>query len=209
MYLQSIKRLLNAGEKMLSYLKFNTLSHRLNEIGSMPFLTFFILLASLGTIIVSAHPSIPTQITQSTPIASPQTSLAYRSLPQIHVIIAGKPFILAIAATQHQQETGLMFIHSLPQNRGMIFVFPKPCKPVFWMKNTYIPLDLIYLNASGIITQHYTMAANGNSHLLYPSMHLILYAIELNAGIYQKLGLKIHERVTFPSGFLKSTDSSP
>ena len=175
-----------------------------------PGATGLFLVLGLTTAIATAHLTTSAAAHRySTPADRTASSQAWLKLPTIRVIMARKVFILSVARTTQQQKHGLMFIHRLPANRGMIFVFRHNCQPVFWMKNTYIPLDLIYVNATGVIRQHYTMAANGNAHHLYRSQYKILYAIEIRAGLYHRLGLKTGQKLRFPPGFLKATPQHP
>ena len=168
------------------------------------------LTSSIATAHVTAHVTALVSANRySAPTHQAVSSQGWLKLPTIQVKIARKVFILSVARTAQEQKQGLMFIRALPANRGMIFVFRRNCKPIFWMKNTYIPLDLIYVSANGVIRQHYTMAANGNAHHLYPSHHPILYAIEIGAGLYHKLGLKTGQKLGFPPGFLKAVPQHP
>ncbi len=178
--------------------------------GTTPYVTGLFLVMCLTSSIATAHvTTLASANRYSDPTHQDVSSRGWLKLPTIHVKMARKVFILSVARTTRAQKRGLMFIHTLPANRGMIFVFHRNCRPIFWMKNTYIPLDLIYVSANGVIRQHYTMAPNGNAHHLYPSHHPILYAIEIGAGLYRKLGLKTGQKLGFPSGFLKAAPRHP
>ncbi len=73
-------------------------------------------------------------------------------------------FTVEIARTPDQQEIGLMFRRSLPPDRGMIFPYDPPFPASFWMKNTLIPLDMIFIRADGRIAR----IAQGVPELLDP-----------------------------------------
>jgi uncharacterized membrane protein (UPF0127 family) len=62
-------------------------------------------------------------------------------------------FSVDVAATPEQQERGLMFVKSLAPDRGMIFPYDPPQQIAFWMKNTLIPLDIIFIRADGTIAK--------------------------------------------------------
>src|SRR6202012_96879 len=78
-------------------------------------------------------------------------------LPVVGVKIGSRTFNLEIASTPSAQETGLMKRDSMPDDHGMIFVFPDEINRNFWMKNTRIPLDIIFLNTGGTIVSIHQM----------------------------------------------------
>lgn len=102
---------------------------------------------------------------------------------------------------------GLMFRKELPDDGGMIFLFDKPEKHSFWMRNTLIPLDIIFLDAKGKIDSMHTMKPEkpqGKDESeedycdrlrSYPSKGKVIAAIELNAGMVASLGLKVGDQV--------------
>ena len=61
------------------------------------------------------------------------------------------PILVEVMITESQQAKGMMYRKSLNKDKGMLFLFKEPKKAVFWMKNTYIPLDLIFIKRGGII----------------------------------------------------------
>ena len=62
------------------------------------------------------------------------------------ITIGGKEYNVSIAKTEEEQMSGLQNIHSLPENDGMLFIFDEVGDVGFWMKDTLIPLDIIYIN---------------------------------------------------------------
>ena len=111
------------------------------------------------------------------------------------------------ALTDEARTRGLMFRASLPDDGGMIFLFKKPEKHSFWMRNTLIPLDILFLAKDGRITAIHTMKAekgrgeneSEEDYLerlpSYPSKEPVIAAIELNAGMAEALGLNVGDKV--------------
>ena len=124
----------------------------------------------------------------------------YLKLPRVNVVLGNKTVKLWVAASTRTRARGLMYIHKMPDNRGMLFVFHRIGPQTFWMKHTLIPLDLIFLNQHGVIVRHYRMPPDHGKQL-YPSGRPIHYAIELNAGEFQRLRLHDSMRINIPKRF--------
>ena len=95
-----------------------------------------------------------------------------------------------VADTEEERAQGLMFRENLPENAGMWFVFPEPGIYAFWMKNTLIPLDVLYFDEEGKFVSVQTM--NPCEHdpcKTYPSARPAKYALEVNAGFAEKEGV--------------------
>lgn len=87
---------------------------------------------------------------------------------------------------------------SLPRDQGMLFVFDAPSRWSFWMKNTLVPLDLLFLDPSGVIVDIQTMLpepGKPDAELsIYTARGTALYALEINAGLAQELGVSVGMR---------------
>ena len=106
------------------------------------------------------------------------------------------PLTLEIAKTPEQKAYGLMFRTTLPEQTGMLFLNPFPQKMVFWMKNTFIPLDMIFFDENEKVT-HLIQNAEPLSETLLFSNGSVLGAIELPAGSIQKHQIQIGDKVSF------------
>ena len=112
-------------------------------------------------------------------------------------------FEVWIADTPERQRQGLMFVRDLPASQGMLFVNDSPRVSSFWMKNTYIPLDILYFDKNRkLVSQRRDVppCSLGNRCPPYPSDAPALYVLELNAGQAEALGLKDGAELTFGPG---------
>ncbi len=119
------------------------------------------------------------------------------SLPTIEAKLGKTKFTLWIAATNAQQDRGLMYIRRLPANTGMLFYFRRPVIARFWMRHTLIPLDILYIRKSGKIVNCFTMPVD-NGKKTYISSRPITIAIELAAGAIHRLGLHTGQVLHLP-----------
>ena len=101
-----------------------------------------------------------------------------------------------IADTFALIKKGLMFRKKVGENRGMLFVFKREGMRNFWMKNTYIPLSIAYINRNGVINEIYSMKPLDIS-ITYPSSLPAQYALEVNRGWFKKNNISVGCRIVF------------
>jgi len=106
-------------------------------------------------------------------------------------------FTVEIADTEAARSKGLMFRKSLPPGHGMLFNFRKEAPVGFWMKNTLIPLDMIFIRGDGRIL---SIAENTQplSEEVIPSGGPVLAVLEVSGGTARKLGIAPGDRVANP-----------
>jgi len=103
---------------------------------------------------------------------------------------------LEIADTDFDRQLGLMYRHSMEMNQGMLFIFPVQEPLSFWMRNTYISLDMIFVNADKkIVTIHKNTKTLSDQS--YASTEQAQYVVEVLAGFSDKYSLKVGDRVTW------------
>jgi len=117
-------------------------------------------------------------------------------LPTVQMKLGSQTFTLEIANTAETRERGLMRRDSMPADHGMIFAFPSEEPQSFWMKNTLIPLDIVYIDAAGTIVSIRSMKPLDLTGI--ESGKPAKYAIELNAGIASAAGLKVGDKIKVP-----------
>ncbi len=122
---------------------------------------------------------------------SPPSNLATTKMQ-----IGRKTFTLEIAATNAAREYGLMQRDSMPSNHGMIFVFRDDQDQSFWMKNTRIPLDIIYINSMGQVVSIHQMKPYDLTGVFSDAP--AKYAIELNEGMAESAGVKKGDVLKIP-----------
>jgi uncharacterized protein len=107
-------------------------------------------------------------------------------------------FDVWLADTPRRQQQGLMFVRALPDMRGMLFVHENP-KPIsMWMKNTYIPLDMVFIDSKGRI-QQIVEQATPHSLDIIRSNDPALAVLEIAGGEARRLGIHAGQHVTHPA----------
>lgn len=102
-----------------------------------------------------------------------------------------------IADTDAHREQGLMFVKALPENTGMLFIFDQPQQIRMWMKNTLIPLDMVFIDSNGRID---SIAADATpmSERIIDSKRVVLGVLELAGGVTKTLGIRTGAIVQHP-----------
>jgi uncharacterized membrane protein (UPF0127 family) len=114
----------------------------------------------------------------------------------IHSANGDHRFVVEVAATPEQQATGLMNRPALDPDRGMIFPYSPPQDASFWMKNTLIPLDMIFIRPDGTIARIEENAVPLSLEPV-PSMEPVSAVLEINGGRSAELGIKAGDKVVW------------
>jgi uncharacterized membrane protein (UPF0127 family) len=107
------------------------------------------------------------------------------------------PFTVEVAITDEERSKGLMFRRELPEGRGMLFDFKQDTNATMWMKNTYIPLDMIFIRADGRI-QRIAESTEPESTKIIAAGAPVRAVLEVIGGTARKLGIKPGDRVAHP-----------
>lgn len=119
------------------------------------------------------------------------------------VELAGSRYQVEVADDDAERARGLMFRDSLPAGHGMLFVHEREERQAYWMKNTHIPLDILYFDArKRLVSQQRDVppCSAGNRCPPYPSKGPAMFVLELNAGEAARLQLKDGEPIRFGPG---------
>ena len=106
-------------------------------------------------------------------------------------------FAVEIADDAAEREQGLMYRENLAPNAGMLFLYPTEQDVAFWMRNTLIPLDMLFIAADGRIVR-IEKSTKPLSETPIPSGAPVRAALELNGGIADQLGIRQGDRVHYP-----------
>ena len=106
-------------------------------------------------------------------------------------------FQVEIANNDATREHGLMDRRYMAPDHGMLFEFDREAPVAFWMKNTYIPLDMIFIAPSGVVT-HIAANAEPLSERVIPSGGPAVAVLELDGGVAASIGLKVGNKIRHP-----------
>ncbi|BCX16982.1 MAG: hypothetical protein KatS3mg117_0664 [Geminicoccaceae bacterium] len=106
-------------------------------------------------------------------------------------------FTIELAITPDELARGLMFRASLPERHGMLFDFGREQEVAFWMRNTLIPLDMLFIGADGVV-RHLHENATPLSEEAIPSRYPVRAVLEIAGGSARRLGIAVGDRVRHP-----------
>ena len=93
-----------------------------------------------------------------------------------------------VADTMETRARGLMFVEHMPRGKGMLFVFERPQRTSFWMKNTLIPLDMLFVDRTGLVRRVHENAIPHDETSI-PGGDDILVVLEINGGLSNRFGI--------------------
>jgi uncharacterized protein len=120
----------------------------------------------------------------------PRSQLAIRTAAgSVHA------FKIWIADNQARDMQGLMFVKHIDDHEGMLFVYPDDRVITMWMKNTFIPLDMVFISADGHVA-HIEQNTLPQSLDIVSAPQMVRAVLEINAGVVERLQIKVGDRVS-------------
>jgi uncharacterized membrane protein (UPF0127 family) len=115
-------------------------------------------------------------------------------LPVATTFLKGHPLAVELATTPKARACGLSNRVKLPENHGMLFIYPTPGARTFWMKDTHIPLSIAFFDDSGLISSIQDMTPMQTDER-YRSLQPVRYALEVNQGWFAEHGIGVGDQV--------------
>ena len=115
----------------------------------------------------------------------------------LHTAKGDFAFNVEIADTDAERAKGLMFRNSLAPDAGMLFDYHTEQETAFWMQNTLIPLDMIFIGADGVV-KHFHVNAKPMDTTSIPSQGPVRFVLEIPGGRSKEIGLAIGDRIEHP-----------
>lgn len=113
---------------------------------------------------------------------------------KIILTIKDKKIEVEVARTEEERALGLMYRKNLDWNKGMIFIFNEETDTPFWMKNTYLPLNIAFINKNNVIIDILEMIPNQET-ILYAPTQKYQKALEMNRGWFFENGIRIGDTI--------------
>ncbi len=134
-------------------------------------------------------------------VAAKKLDIKFKKEGELKIVRASNDSILKtidieIADNNYERETGLMYRNTMQKNQGMLFIFDNEQYLAFYMKNTIIPLDILYINANNTIVDIYKSTTPYSNEAL-PSKSIAKYVLELNAGLADEWQIEIGDSISY------------
>jgi len=107
-------------------------------------------------------------------------------------------FLVEVARTEEEKKIGLMFRKTLAKNAGMLFLYKREALRLMWMKNTFIPLDILFIDKKGVI-KRVVKRTVPHSLATISSRQSVLAVLELRGGVTSSLDIKKGDRIQHPA----------
>jgi uncharacterized membrane protein (UPF0127 family) len=107
-------------------------------------------------------------------------------------------FTTEVVDTEASRAQGLMHRDAMPRFSGMLFVYPQPGPVAFWMRNTRIPLDMLFFDAAGRLTRIHENAVPFDETAI-PGGNDVLFVLEINGGMARELGIELGAELRHPA----------
>ncbi len=164
----------------------------------LPSIVFVVVLV-LYLSTIQKNKAASTYILNNSPITTPTSKNIFTDT----VVINGKSIAIALADNNQERTQGLSILQSLPEDHGMLFVFPENSRPHFWMKNMNFAIDIIWIDDGKIVQIDENVMppepqTPDNELELYIPTNPIDYVLEVNAGFCQQQGILVGDSVTMP-----------
>lgn len=145
----------------------------------------------------------PAPVTPATPAPAPSGRPQPR-LPAIKLWLGAHEIIAEQAMTEQQIQTGMMFRTEMAENEGMLFIFGRPHRASFWMKNTLIPLSCAYIDPEGKILEIHDMQPL-NEAPIEAASDRVQYVLEMKQGWFERNGVGVGTVVRTERGTFAQT----
>lgn len=119
--------------------------------------------------------------------------------PETEISVGSAQFQVELARSPEERQRGLMFRSQLPRGHGMLFIQPEAMPAAFWMKNTYLNLDILYFDGAGRLKEIFANVPPCETLPCptYTSQGPIKYILEINGGSAERLGLSPGDQLQF------------
>jgi uncharacterized membrane protein (UPF0127 family) len=103
-------------------------------------------------------------------------------------------FTVEVADSPAERSRGLMFVEHMATTQGMLFVYGRPQSVSFWMRNTLIPLDMVFVDDTGVIRNIHSMAQPLDETSIFGGTE-IQFVLEINGGLADRLGMDVGDQM--------------